>query len=70
MPIGPTITLNASCTGALAFAKSVPSTPIDTARIAIYRTDTRSIHMIIARGKFFLGFFISSAAMAMTSNPV
>ena len=70
MPIGPTITLNASCTGALVFAKSVPSTPMDTARIAIYRTDTRSIHMIIARGKFFLGFFISSAAMAITSNPV
>ena len=70
IPIGPTITLKASWTGAFVLAKSEPSTPIDTARIAIYRTDTRSIHMIIARGKFFLGFFISSAAMAITSNPV
>ena len=24
----------------------------------------------MARGKFFLGFFISSAAIAITSNPV
>ena len=70
IPIGPTITLKASCTGAFVLARSEPKTPMDTASMAIYRTDTSSIHMIMARGKFFLGFFISSAAIAITSNPV
>ena len=70
MPIGPRITLKASCTGAFVLARSDPKTPIDTASMAIYRIDTSSIHMIMARGKFFLGFFISSAAIAITSNPV